>query len=70
MAERRTIRPTEDVYEQLNADRKEKSLSWDEYLTRLQEGEAIEVRIADEQANEIARNAGKEAADELEGRLR
>lgn len=38
MPDRKTIRPTADVYHQLNDDRTDRGMTWDAYLTTLLEG--------------------------------
>lgn len=65
MAEKGTIRPSRPLYEELNAERKELGLSWDEYLRKLKEGSPLEVRIDPEQVEEMATMAADKSVRQL-----
>lgn len=69
MVERKTIRPEKELYEDLNAERKELGLTWDEYLRKLQTGSSLETRIDSKQADEIAETAATKAVEKLRDEL-
>ena len=78
MVERKTIKPEADLYERLNGERKERRLSWDEYLKQLLDNRdrPSEPRIETgdgrelERINERVGNIPERTADLIEERLR
>lgn len=54
MGDRKTIRPTEDVYDLLNEERKELNLTWDEYFRKLHDDSGIEVTLSSGSVEDIA----------------
>lgn len=65
MVERGTIRPEESLYDELNAERKELGLTWDEYLRHLMDESSLEICIDPEQVEEIATMAADKSVRQL-----
>lgn len=65
MGDRKTIRPTEDVYDLLNEERKQLNLTWDEYFRKLHDGSGIEVTLSSGSVEDIANAVENRVLDSM-----
>lgn len=69
MVERKTIRPSEPVFNDLKDAKEESGKSWDEFFTALLEEETIEITLSSGSVDDIANAVDRRVSSTLDDKF-